>query len=1277
MSNSKQRSIQISQSSVSNGATGVRIEQAQNVIVYAEAVDSNRGCLRIGGDVAPFGPDWFSGHVDAAILRAGPRYNPKLHYGHVLDETLAALGDTDAWRKCRDNWHSRLSQLRTKWRRAVTSKGGANSMSEQFPPDAAQAGEGLHSALEAVVVSLGEYRLENALVACQNAQELAGRIERELADDIDRRFGVGSADSTRFRQFQAEYQCIFPAQHLDDSREALQVLSELRSWLEAPAIRANTERVLLLTGSAGIGKTHGLCDAAGQRRDAGLPTILITGSQFSPDRSIWECFAAALALDSSLSRDVLLDALDAAGAVTGRLLICVDALDERARRTRWLDDLPELIQAVKRRPNLVLCLAVRDGYQKQVIRDDLDLPTFVHPGFSGMVFDACATFFNHFGLEPPIGPLLEPEFSNPLFLLVLCRTLQARKLTSVPAGWRGTKRMLMRLLAARDDELRNQVPGAGSRAVSAALHALAEALPEGGTLSWSEADRVVLQSLPLSQQGRLDLLDYLVGLGLLRVVPGEPADWTSEEDRVDIAFGRLRHHLLADRMTATGAASDERLRLAALEDPGLAESLALALPECGRGELVDLASSSHERRTLMQAWLASLPWRDGETLGSRVEDLVLAGLNDPDLEPAAFDALITLALRPGHAYDHHFLHAFLARCPMPRRDARLCLYLHEAFERTSPPSPIVRALHAPWESDPSRVERTLREAWCVVLGWCGAAADRRVRDHATKAAVRLTETDPGVWAPLVALFADVDDDAVLERVLCAAYGAVLRNPAPTALSSLAVTVRDRVLRRSVGTPQHALVRGHAQMIGEWAAYRGVLQTGTSIEDFRPPHDRPIDIQVPSEDELLKYEDQKNYPQIHNSVMSEWTGDFAKYTMPRVLDAYESLIDRDASRRWVLASVVALGYAPRLHAYYDHMMLTKHGPGRGKPVWAERIGKKYQLISLGRLAGILDDLSHAGGEETSGLACERLRDIDPSLLHRERNAEDEDNPASGACWWAPVAMDFAKTASLTDDAWVGVDDFPDPSALVSQLVDPARPNQRWRLLEGHFSWNNRDKKAERKQYRDAWMMVKGYLVPRRHLGACWRALATADFMGRWMVEGFDLEDGIYVGEYPWAPPFPEVRERSEAWQDEARRYSKFSFLPAANHLRRTGDSWQQDTIGITVPTAKLVEATATRWDGTSGFRKDDGSLIFQDPSVMAAGPKGLWVDEDALMQLQMSLDVGIVWTVLAERRIIGDWDDKNFCGMKHISMAMYLDGQQVQMRRCKGEHLLPDHTRRPA
>jgi len=1250
----------------------IELWSASNLRVRLGGTDPSGGRTLYWFDAQILGNDWFAKQVDAAVVRAGPRYQPKLHTGHALEETLAALAGDPSWDALLDSRLREVEDHAARWQRAVATTKGS-SWAVAFPAPAREPGESLRRQLENTAQRLRcPQRPAGALASARSATDLAQACEKLLAADINTRHGEGMADSVKFRQFQAEYQCCFPAQHLDDCRELLRFIDGLVKWLASPGVRAAAERRLVLTGPAGIGKTHGLCDVAIRRRGKGLPTVLLSGGQFSGNRSVWESMADALGLDTTWSRDALLDALDSKGACPGRLLLCIDALDERGDRTRWRDDLPEVVHEVAKRPNLAVCVSVRDGYQEQVIRKDLDLPTFQHPGFGDAIFDACSSFFRYFDLDPPIGPLLEPEYANPLFLLVLCQTLKARGLRSVPLGWTGANRVLGRLLAARDDDLRGQHPGVGARVISASLEALADAVSKAGPVEWNAAADLVAEQLPASQRSRVDLLDHLVGIGLVRAVPGHTDGWTQEEDRIDIAFGRLRHHLVASRLTSPEAAADNgTLVEAALDDPGLAEALALVLPEVGRGELVDLTAVPGERSALLRPWLAALPWRASESLQPPPEGLLFQALRDDALEHVALDALLVLAMRPGQPFDHTYLHDFLSRLPMARRDRGWCWYLHQAFERTSPPSPLTRILRAPWESGLEGLAPPLREAWCVVLGWCGSAADLRVRDHAVKAAVRVTEGDPEVWAGLVRRFAAVDDENVVEGVLAAAYGALLRNPNHGALGALARAARDSVLRRQGPPPAHAVLRDLCRSIGDWAAHRNALPSDMESSDFQPPFDAAGDIDVPDAESLEKYKDQRDYPQIYASIMSEMTGDFAKYTMPRALGRLEEILGKEESRRWLLGEVIGLGYEPRFHAFYDHHMMNTYGHLGGRPAWAERIGKKYQRIALARLVGKLDDVARARGHAREELAGERLRRIDPSLLARGMEAWPGEKRI--ATWWAPTTMDFGSSEGLSDADWIASDDFPDPASLLQEAIDPSRPERRWRLLDASLDWENQGPRDDRRRYRFVWMHITGYLVSRSLLKDCVVELAKTDLFGGWLPEGFDIESKAYLGEYPWAPAFPELREPPDTWQVDSNSFARFNLVPLSNRLCAMTDTTMVDTVALGVPSAPIAQAAAVRWDGEGGFRLEGGRVVFEDPSLVNLGPSALMADSETLESFLATSDADIVWTVVAKRYIVGDDGGDDFCGQRHISAVVWREAGQLRVRPALGEYLRPDRT----
>jgi hypothetical protein len=106
-----------------------------------------------------------------------------------------------------------------------------------------------------------------------------------------------------------------------------------------------------------------------------------------------------------------------------------------------------------------------------------------------------------------------------------------------------------------------------------------------------------------------------------------------------------------------------------------------------------------------------------------------------------------------------------------------------------------------------------------MLLWFSAAADRRVKDHATRAAIAIFRAKSEVIPPLVENLFDVDDDEVRERVLLCAYGALI---ASRDIKSLFIAESLLTSYHSAPTAfQNAIIRDHIRCIGEFGAARGV------------------------------------------------------------------------------------------------------------------------------------------------------------------------------------------------------------------------------------------------------------------------------------------------------------------------------------------------------------------------------------------------------------------------------------------------------------------------
>lgn len=1249
------------------------------------AIDPHGGRRRYWFDANAFGDGWFAERLEDARRRAGPRYTPEIHQETPIVEVLAALGGDEQWVEALQARVREAADLQRMWARTLTAS--TDPSIPQFPDGALPAGRLLERELDALSRGLND--AANGAVPPRDAAtviEAAHHCLRLLEQDLDGRHGRGASASADFRQRAAEMSVRFPAIHVDRCRQVLAFVDQLHQWLLGPAPRAASERVLVVTGAAGAGKTHGVLDVARSRMRAGIPSVLVFGDQLLPRAPLGPQLAGALGLaPATWSSDALLDALDAAGRVAGRpLILFLDALNESEDRSGWRDSLPVLVAHVQQRPNLRLCVTCRTAYLSQVVRPDLDLPRFEHLGFGGREFDACAAFFAHYGLEPPVGPLLHPEFSNPLFLKLACKKLKDQGARRLPAGGTGIQQVLTAILADQDEKVALAFPEVDRHVVRRALVDLASEMDNRGVraLAWSDADGIVARLLG-SQAPNVGLLRTLEAADLLIRAPGPevPGGFAPPEDRVSIAFDRMRDHLLALAairgadvgQRALGAPTRQHVMDAA-RDPGVAGALALLLPEQFDLELLDLFDDEHDRHEQVSPWLDALGWRTPGSITARTVALVDAAMAEPDHEDAVLDALLTLTVRPGHPLDADALHATLARLPMPERDAVWCPYLHRAFDRrdAATTSPVCRLLDAAWSDGVGGVDDEVARGWLVALCWFFAAADRRVRDHATKAAVRVSESRPQVWAKLLHDFIDVDDDYVVERVLAAAYGTLLRTRDIGAAGAAAEVIAARLFHDRARHRPHALLRDHARCIGELAHELGALPVGVSVDVFLPPYESAWPLRVPAPADLERYrspESRQRYPRLLQSCLGEIGGDFGIYTVDGELRAHGHAMSVPDARRWIFQCVLDLGYTPARFARYDHDMLARFGGGRGRPGWAERIGKKYQRIALNRLLGHVTDAEAAitaprvGPHHPRGLTAEGQRDLDPSLLVQRPLASDT------AGWWSPPSPDFDAVAHLDDAAWVALDDFPSPKAdVLLPRPDPAAPDRTWLLLSGHFSFADPAPGDRSGPRRDMWVRVEAFLLPRRYARAAWATLQRADFWGQWMptstAHGF-------VGAYPTAADF-DVSEDA-AWPPDERM--PFPLEPACTTLDShfEGDAWQEEVIHVHLPSRTLVAWSGARWDGRASFLAPDGAPVFKDPALEAPGPGCLLADAARLRALLREHDHVLIWSYVAERRVSStSFRDEDYAGSKHLSYAaMWVDEERVRVSRTPvGEHDLP-------
>jgi DNA replication protein DnaC len=201
---------------------------------------------------------------------------------------------------------------------------------------------------------------------------------------------------------------------------------------------------LIIKGEAGSGKSHLLGDIANERILKNLPTIFLLGQEFHHTFSIEKNVLNQLGLNCTFIE--LLNTLNSIGKqVDSRFLILIDAINESIGTDFWIKQLDGFISQFKQYPFIGLTITIRDSYFNNLIPQSIKDNSFVtvktHQGFKGNEYEALKLFCDFYGLEQPKFPILAPEFTNPLFLKLICKGVSNSSEKVFPSGFQGINKI--------------------------------------------------------------------------------------------------------------------------------------------------------------------------------------------------------------------------------------------------------------------------------------------------------------------------------------------------------------------------------------------------------------------------------------------------------------------------------------------------------------------------------------------------------------------------------------------------------------------------------------------------------------------------------------------------------------------------------------------------------------------------------------------------------------------------------------------------------------------
>lgn len=1241
-------------------------------VIYCQYINSMNECLRINFlpliDYSYLGENgltssFFTHQIEREIKNLGPRFNEKLNFELSIVQNFNSISNNTIY-------HQQIIAKTDNW---LTEKGYRKLKDNEFLTEVELELETLRQDIKNWLIEFHCHSVETEIRLLPLIEKV--KIFNEKVSN--KQHEVYSLNRARNEQEKSKKS--FDSE-LSRLREIQNANSEFIIDVDNLNINLANYPTLIIQGDAGCGKSHLLGDIATQRKNQNLPTILLLGTTFF-NTTIEQNILNKLDLTCSFN-DCLIDLNSIGLQIGSRVLILIDAINEGAGVDLWKNQIAGFIDKLAKYPAIGLVLTIRSTYFQDIIPDNVksnsNITIITHEGFKGNEYEALKLFCKHYNLKLPNFPILNPEFSNPLFLHIICEAVKDLPDKSFPKGFNGvckTYELYKNSLNKKFEEKRPEYKY--QDVVSKAIEKLALTIFDTEYHSLTVSEAVELFN---SEFSRFPLLfSDLIEEGVL-VKMRKEYEIKNPKDIVFFSYQRLGDFFMAAELLNFYSTEDD-IKNAFINDTrfqkitneyqwlqrGVVEAMAILLPEKYDLELFELIDYffdknvdernkewqiAHTYESFTRILLNSLKWRE------------LDGIDDEKItcwlqkncrlrNQEWWYALTELAAIPNHPFNGDRLHRILSRSSMSERDGFWQNYIrwYSGYDDNNIAFPLQRLIDWAWMPNVSvYVDSETARLVAQTLAWVLTSTDIALRDKTTKALVNLLEQQPQALIEVLKAFENINDLYISDRLYAVAYGCVLRTEKKDSIKIIAQYIYDAIFKNS-NPPEHILIRDYARNAIEYAIHKNV-ELDIDVKHIRPPYGSQCNYTPLSNEKLdEKYKPQKDaghwrkeewgITAILRSMVTEYGrgtggyGDFGRYVFQSALSNFklpnELNVDllSNLAVEWIFEKY---GYNSKIHGEYDSMVSDSYYRTEYK---IERIGKKYQWIALHQILAIIADNYKIGNRWFSdnksnsykGAWQLYVRNIDPAYI--TKNKDDNENNGnhtkhSNKEWWEDSQYTHW---NYPDAEWVKTTpDLIDPK----QVIEKKDLNStEWLQLQHFIKWQEPKKigvmhySGRRKQI---WYLIQGLLVRKSDKQKIINYLKNKNFWGRWLPENRDDHSNLINREKFWSPAYLDIyKNDKKIWETiQGTKYRVIVATESANGGFEDDKSGANGSYNI--PCKYIFEGMKLQYAPT------DGNLInIKDETIaMNNNQQGVLIRKKDLVHFLDDNDLDIIWTLLGEK-----------------------------------------------
>lgn len=753
-------------------------------------------------------------------------------------------------------------------------------------------------------------------------------------------------------------------------RNYLSKLNKLKSLfyrLELSETERNllNNKILIVEGKAGIGKTHLFANEAMSLLNANENALLIIGSDCLSDINILEQLKDNLRLDFDF--EDLIDILEVIGETSGKIVpILIDALNESWKPQLWKYVLPMLYKKVKDKNYVRLAISFRSEYQKSILPERfLELDSVVkieHRGFRNNSLEAAKQFLGHYGI--PFTPLhmFTANIDNPLFLTLYCKTYQGDE-AELPVLY---ERLLEKANEKIHIKLAKPIEVAGYDQSENIVLPIVEAISKQTLLTGKRYfEKSEIESMPVWNSLGLTARPFITQLIRENILHDYESDG---KNYVYFSFDQMNDYFSAKTILLMFQTEEEIRKyvsenvlgivdgeLKNLENRDLFAHICALYAEKFGKECIDIIQSisdESDREDLFRTYIESFEWRSKIYLS--ISEL-LKLCNEYSIEPSIlWNVFINNSVKLGHLLNADALHGVLKGYSLAQRDYLWTIFIND---KTSDDDRLVQLIEIYNKGEVLEVsDKEQIRLLLILFSWVLTSSNRWLRDTTSKAMIEILKDNFEYTEYVLNLFSDVNDPYVIQRLYGIAFGACTKRNCENkeTFKSLVCFVFEEIFNKDIIYPD-ILLRDYARLIIEryLIEYPGELQ-GYDLRKIEPPYksDSIPDI----DDQRYSDKDYKNgLFYIQHSMRFEGIGmygDFGRYVFQSALRDFE--VDDYKIFNYAMYYIInELGYQDNLFGDYDRYV-SRFTYNRHHVIKTERIGKKYQWIAMYNILARVSD-----------------------------------------------------------------------------------------------------------------------------------------------------------------------------------------------------------------------------------------------------------------------------------------------------------------------------------